>query len=187
MLRTIPFIIVTFVAFQPIAGADKNSTDTPPAADAPPEKPKKPCIRSERLEKVAAILADRQNIPPSSELIQLAREEGVDANPVYAKFGVTGEVASFKAWVEDLNETSDGPLVCGRATSGERVVLVAAVQAGVIQMLGKNSLHAEVVPEFRDPYLMVRDASGGSRRIAIDGEGYGSDITLPSEWTRPLF
>ena len=187
MLRNILFLTATLFVFSASAGADKNSGDTPPAADAPPDKPKKLCTRSEKLEKVAKILADQQNIPPSSELIQVAREEGVDANPVYAKFGVSGEVASFKAWVEDLVETTDGPLVCGRAKSGERVVLVAAVQAGVIQMTGKNSLHAEVVEEFRDPYLMVRDSAGGSRRIAVDGEGYGSDITLPNEWPRPLF
>ena len=187
MLRNIFLLIAALLLFQASAGADKNSGNAPPAAEAPAEKPKKLCMRSEKLEKVAKILADQQTIPPSSELIQVAREEGVDANPVYAKFGVTGEVASFKAWVEDLNETSDGPLICGRAKSGERVVLVAAVQAGMIKMTGKNSLHAEVIPEFTDPYLMVRDSSGGQRRIAIDGEGYGSDIFLPNEWPRPLF
>ena len=187
MLRNILFPIATLLVFQASAGADTNSGDTPPGPAAEPEKPKKLCVRSKKLEKVAKILADQQSIPPSSELVKIAREQGVDANPVYAKFGVTGEVASFKAWVEDLIETTDGPLICGRAQSGERVVLVAAVQAGMIKMIGKNSLHAEVVPDFRDPYLMVRDSAGGSRRIAVDGEAYGSDISLPNDWPRPLF
>ena len=188
MLRnTLFFLFAALLVFRASAGADSNTDDTPSATDTDPPKPKKLCIGSEKLEQVAKLLADRQSIPPSSELIRVAREEGVDANPVYAKFGVTGEVASFKAWVEDLVVTTDGPLVCGRATSGERVVLVAAVQAGMIKMLRKNMLHAEVVPEFRDPYLMIRDAGGGSRRIAVDGEGFGSDIMLPNEWARPLF
>jgi len=188
MLRnTILLSIATLAFFHASVGADTGSGDATPTADVEPEKPKKLCTRSELLEKVAKILADQQHIPPSSELIQVARKEGVDANPVYAKFGVAGEVASFKAWVEDLVETTDGPLICGRAKSGERVVLVAGVQAGMIKMLGKSSLHAEVIPDFRDPYLMVRDAAGGSRRIAIDGEGYGSDIVLPNDWPRPLF
>ena len=117
MLRTLLFLIAALLAFQASAGADKNSGEAPQNAEAPPEKPKKLCTGSKKLEKVAKILADQQTIPPSAELIQVAREEGVDANPVYAKFGVTGEVASFKAWVEDLNETSDGPLICGRAKS----------------------------------------------------------------------
>jgi hypothetical protein len=187
MLRKSFFLFVTLLASQATADAEKNAEPSPAGAQASPPKPKTLCIGSEELERVAQRLADRQRIPPSSELIQTAREEGIDANPVYAKFGVTGEVASFKAWVEDLLQTADGPLICGRARSGERVVLVAAVKSGTITMAGKNRLHAQVVEDFRDPYLMVRDAAGGSRRIAVDGEGYGSTITLPSEWPRPLF
>ena len=186
MPRKIILLFAALLAFHATASADQNesaSTD----AQAPPAKPKTLCTGSEQLEKVAQILADQQHIPPSSELIQTAREEGVDANPIYAKFGVTGEVASFKAWVEDLLETADAPLICGRARSGERVVLVAAVRAGTVTMVGKNQLHASVIEDFRDPYLMVRDASGAMRRIAVDGEAYGSTISLPVEWGRPLF
>jgi hypothetical protein len=177
----------SLLALAASANADQNDSAPPAQAQSAAAPPKPLCARSEKLERVAQILADRQHIPPSSELIQTARQEGVDANPVYAKFGVIGEVASFKAWVEDLLETADAPLICGRARSGQRVVLVAAVRAGAISLVGKNRLHAEVIQEFRDPYLMVRDASGGSRRIAVDGEAYGSTITLPGEWSRPLF
>jgi hypothetical protein len=145
------------------------------------------CTRSEKLELVAGQLADLQHIPPSSELIRAAREAGVDANPVYAKFGVTGEFDSFKTWLEDLNETADAPMICGRARSGERIVLVAAVRAGALELVGKNRLHAEVVEDFRDPYLVVRDSKGSSRRIAVDGGDYGATISLPPEWDRPLF
>jgi hypothetical protein len=186
MLRKTTLLCAALLATHATAGADQND---PAPADGPaaPAKPEPLCVRSEKLEQVAQLLADKQHIPPSSELIQTAREEGVDANPVYAKFGVAGEVASFKAWVVDLLETADGPLICGRARSGERVVLVAAVSAGSITMAGKNRLHAQVIEDFRDPYLMVRDASGASRRIAVDAEAYGSTITLPNEWDRPLF
>ena len=62
--------------------------------------------RSEELEVVAAQLAKLQHIPPSPELIRIAREEGVDANPIYAKFGVAGEFDSFKTWLEDLDKTA---------------------------------------------------------------------------------
>lgn len=185
MLRKSILLCATVLAFHATAGANKN--DAPPAEAPAPQKPKTLCTGSEQLEEVAQILADKQHIPPSSELIKTAREVGVDANPVYAKFGVAGEVAAFKAWVEGLVETTDGPLICGRAQSGERVVLVAAVRAGSITQVGKEQLHAEIIEDFRDPYLMVRDGSGASRRIAVDGEAFGSTITIPLEWERPLF
>jgi uncharacterized protein YkwD len=136
---------------------------------------------------VAQELADLQDIPPSSELIRTAREAGVDANPIYAKFGVTGEFQSFKAWVEDLQGTADAPLICGRARSGERIVLVVAVRAGALTLQGAGRLHAETISEFRDPFLVVRDGQGSSRRIPVDGQGAGSTVTLPPEWPRPLF
>jgi len=186
MLRKSILLFVSLLALHATAGADQND-QAPPEAQAAPAPPKPLCTRSEKLEEVAQILADLQHIPPSSELVQTAREQGVDANPVYAKFGVGGEVASFKAWVEDLIETADAPLICGRASSGERVVLVAAVRAGALTPEGTNRLHAEVIEDFRDPYLMVRDPDGASRRVAVDGEAYGSTITLPVEWGRPLF
>ena len=175
------------LAVHATAGAD---TDNPPAAGEPAAKPAKPerlCIKSTQLEGVASQLAHLQHIPPSPELIRTAREAGVDANPVYAKFGVTGEFDSFKTWLEDLNETADAPLICGRARSGQRIVLVAAVRAGALKLVGKNRLHAEVVEDFRDPYLVVRDSKGSSRRIAVDGGAYGATISLPLEWDRPLF
>jgi hypothetical protein len=186
MLRKTILLCASVLALHATAVADQND-QAPPEGQVAPPPPKPLCTRSEKLEQVAQVLADLQHIPPSSELVQTAREEGIDANPVYAKFGVAGEVATFKSWVEDLIETADAPLICGRARSGERVVLVAAVRAGAITSVAKNRIHAEVIEDFRDPYLMVRDASGASRRIAVDGEGYGSTITLPVEWGRPLF
>lgn len=185
MLRKTILLCVTVLAIHATAGADKNK-DAPAEPPAAP-KPEPLCIKDKTLVGVAQELADLQHIPPSPELIRTAREAGVDANPVYAKFGVTGEFDSFKAWLEDLKETSDAPLICGRARSGERIVLVAAVRAGLLSLAGRDRLHAEVVEEFRDPYLIVRDSSGGSRRIAVDGGDYGSTISVPIEWGRPLF
>lgn len=187
MLRKTILLCATLLAVHATAGADKNE-DAPAeeAADAQP-KPQRLCIKDKKLEAVASRLADLQHIPPSPELIHTAREAGVDANPVYAKFGVTGEFDSFKAWLEELDKTSDAPLICGRARSGERIVLVAAVRAGSLSIAGRNRLHAEVIEDFRDPYLVVRDSGGSSRRIAVDGGNYGSTITVPIEWGRPLF
>jgi len=187
MLRQSILICATLLAIHATAGADNN--DASPEGDpaAKPAKPERLCIRSTKLELVASQLADLQHIPPSPELIRTAREAGVDANPIYAKFGVTGEFDSFKTWLENLIETADAPLVCGRARSGQRIVLVAAVRAGTLELVGKHSLHAEVLQDFRDPYLVVRDATGSSRRIAVDGENYGATIALPLEWDRPLF
>jgi hypothetical protein len=185
MLRKTILLCVTLLAIHATAGADKNQD--PPAEPAVEPKPEPLCIKDKRLIGVAQELADLQHIPPSPELIRTAREAGVDANPVYAKFGVTGEFDSFKAWLEDLKEKSDAPLICGRARSGERIVLVAAVRAGLLAITGRDRLHAEVIEEFRDPYLIVRDSSGSSRRIAVDGGDFGSTITVPVEWGRPLF
>ena len=187
MLRKSILICATLLAIHVTAGADNN--DAPAEGDpaAKPAKPERLCIRSEELELVAGQLADLQHIPPSPELIRKAREAGVDANPVYAKFGVTGEFDSFKVWLENLTETADAPLICGRARSGERIVLVAAVRAGALKLVGKNRLHAEVIEDFREPYLVVRDAKGSSRRISVDGGEYGATISLPLEWDRPLF
>lgn len=176
-------------AFHATAGAEENKTaePLPPGVAAVAPKPKAICLKDKKLTVVAEHLAELQHIPPSPELIRVARAEGVVANPVYAKFGVAGEVESFKSWLRDLNETADAPLICGRARVGERVVLVAAVRAGSLSVNGRRTLHAEVIEDFRDPYLVVRDSKGVSRRIAIEGEGFGANVTLPLEWARPLF
>ncbi|MGB3049751.1 MAG: CAP domain-containing protein [Polyangiales bacterium] len=187
MLRKITLLCATLLAIHATAGADKNNDAPAEAEPAAEAKPERLCIKDEKLEGVAHQLAKLQHIPPSPELIKAAREAGVDANPVYAKFGVTGEFDSFKVWLEDLNETSDAPLICGRARSGERIVLVAAVRAGVLSEVGRNYLHAVVIEDFRDPYLVVRDATGSSRRVAVDGGEFGSTISVPIEWGRPLF
>ncbi len=168
------------LAIHATAGADE---DKPPAEGEPsaePAKPAKLCMRNQKLEQLAGQLAELQHIPPSPELIRKAREAGVDANPLYAKFGVTGEFDSFKTWLENLDEAADAPLICGRARYAERIVLVAAVRAGSLELVGKNGIHAEVIEDFRDPYLVVRDAGGASRRISIDGGGIRSDHVAPT-------
>jgi hypothetical protein len=189
MLRNSILVSATLLALHAKAGADQSNDDaagaTAPAAQQ--TEPAPLCIKSKELEQVASQLADLQHIPPSSELVRRAREADVDANPVYAKFGVAGEFESFKAWVEELKEVADAPLICGRARSGERVVLVAAVRAGTLTVTGKHNLHAEVIEDFRDPYLVVRDSQGSWRRISIDGAGFGATVALPIEWGRPLF
>ena len=175
------------LAIHASAGADKDPAPAEGEPAAAPAKPERLCIRSEKLEEVAAQLADLQHIPPSPELIRKAREAGVDANPVYAKFGVTGEFDSFKTWLENLKEKADAPLICGRARVGERIVLVAAVRGGALEVIGQDRLHAEVAEDFREPYLVVRDAKGETRRMSVDGGEYGATISLPLEWERPLF
>ncbi len=187
MLRKSIILCAMLLAIHATAGADE---DKPPAEGEPsaePAKPAKLCMRNQKLEQLAGQLAELQHIPPSPELIRKAREAGVDANPLYAKFGVTGEFDSFKTWLENLDETADAPLICGRARFGERIVLVAAIRAGSLELVGKNGIHAEVIEDFRDPYLVVRDAGGSSRRISIDGGEYGATMSLPLEWDRPLF
>ncbi len=184
----IPICAVLF-AIHGNAGAEnqnKNAPSLPDGAAATP-KPKAVCLKDKRLAIVAQQLAERQSIPPSPELIRAAREAGIDANPVYAKFGVVEEIERFKSWLRDLDETADAPLICGRARVGERVVLVAAVRAGSLSVKGKHTLHAEVIEEFRNPYLVVRDSKGQSRRISVEGEGFGATVTLPLDWSRPLF
>ncbi len=177
------------LALHATAGAEneKNDMPVPPGVEAVAPKPKAVCLRDKKLVAVAEQLAERQHIPPSPELVRAAREAGVDANPVYAKFGVVGEVESFKSWLRDIDEIADAPLICGRARVGERVVLIVAVRAGSLAMSGKHNLHAEVIPDFRDPYLVVRDSRGKSRRISVEGEGFGATVSLPLEWRRPLF
>jgi hypothetical protein len=187
MLRKSIFLCAMLLAIHATAGADKDNAPAEGEPAAEPAKPERLCVKSVELEGVAGELADLQHIPPSPELIRKAREAGVDANPVYAKFGVTGEFDSFKTWLENLKETADAPLICGRARSGERIVLVAAVRAGALQLVGRNRLHAAVIEDFRDPYLVVRDGKGSSRRIAVDGGESGATISLPLEWERPLF
>ncbi|MCZ6806837.1 MAG: CAP domain-containing protein [Deltaproteobacteria bacterium] len=189
MKRYSIFICAVLFALHATAGAEKDDNDAPipPGIAAVAPKPKAVCLKDKKLTVVAKQLAELQHIPPSPELIRTAREAGVDANPVYAKFGVAGEIKSFKSWLRDLDETADAPLICGRARVGERVVLVAAVRAGSLSVNEKQDLHAEVIEDFRDPYLVVRDSKGTSRRIAVEGEGFGATVTLPLEWGRPLF
>jgi hypothetical protein len=189
MLRNSIFVCATLLAVQATAGADQGKDDASGTAApvAGQTEPERLCIKSAELERVAGQLAELQHIPPSSELVRTAREAGIDANPIYAKFGVAGEFESFRDWVDDLKQNADAPLICGHARSGERIVLVAAVRAGALTVAGKHNLHAEVIEDFRDPYLVVRDSRGSWRRIAIDGGGSGATVALPLEWGRPLF
>ncbi len=179
-------------ASQEVGDADdvpviEQSGDAPPLVMALAPKSTVACLKDKKLDEVALQLAELPQIPPSPELIRTARQEGVDANPIYAKFGVAGEVESFKAWLRDLEETADGPIVCGRARAGDRIVVVAAVRAGSLTTHGKSTLHAEIIEDFTNPYLVIRDARGASRRIAVEGEGFGSTVSLPAEWPRPLY
>ncbi len=183
MLRKLIVPFAVLLSLRATAAAEPSSEEA--TAEAPSASPAPLCIRSTKLEGVAQQLADLQHIPPSSELIRSARDAGVDANPVYAKFGVVGEFESFKAWVEDLKRSADAPLICGRARAQERIVLVAAVRAGSLTVQGGRTVHAEVIEEFRDPFLVVRDAKGGSHRMAV--EAAGATVSLPLEWGRPLF
>jgi hypothetical protein len=107
MLRKSILLCAMLLAIHATAGADQDNPPAEGEAAAKPAKPERLCVKSEKLELVAGQLADLQHIPPSPELILKAREAGVDANPVYAKFGVTGEFDSFKKWLEDLKETAD--------------------------------------------------------------------------------
>ena len=187
MIRHSIFLGAGLLVLQATAVAEPVNLSPTPEGEVAAAEPKAVCRKDKELARVAEELAALQYIPPSPELIRTAREAGVDANPVYAKFGVSGEIEGFKSWLMDLEETADAPLICGRARSGDRVVFVAAVRAGSLTTHGKESLHAEIVDTFREPYLVVRDARGSSRRIPVDGEGSGSTVTLPPEWSRPLF
>ncbi|MBW1832695.1 MAG: hypothetical protein JRJ10_13540 [Deltaproteobacteria bacterium] len=161
------------LAIHATAGADE---DKPPAEGEPsaePAKPAKLCMRNQKLEQLAGQLAELQHIPPSPELIRKAREAGVDANPLYAKFGVTGEFDSFKTWLENLDETADAPLICGRARYAERIVLVAAVRAGSLELVGKNGIHAAA---FR--------STGGNTERPCRSHSSGSDRSSSSWWRR---
>jgi len=184
ILTSCAVALFTVTAF---ADRSPQAPTAPPGVTSVAPKPKAACLKDPKLAEVAVELAALQHIPPSPELLRTAREAGVDANPVYAKFGVAEDLEGFKQWLRDLDETADAPLICGRARSGDRVVLVAAVRAGELSVSGERTLHAEVIEDFRDPYLVVRDARGTTRRIAVEGEGFGSTVTLPNEWGRPLF
>jgi hypothetical protein len=83
MLRKTILLCASVLALHATAVADQND-QAPPEGQVAPPPPKPLCTRSEKLEQVAQVLADLQHIPPSSELVQTAREEGIDANPVYA-------------------------------------------------------------------------------------------------------
>lgn len=165
----------------PSAQDSEQPTEASAAATAGPL-----CVVDKTLRAVATDLAKGQDIPPPPQLVRAVREAGGDANPVYAKFGVTGQPEAFRAWLVDLKAKADGPLVCGRGRIGDRVVLIAAVQAGRLTMVGGESVRAEVVDTFRNPSLVVRSNDRPARRIPIDAEGR-APIALPKDWGRPLF
>ena len=165
----------------PAARDSEEPTEASAAAPAP-----RLCEVDKTLRAVATDLAKGQDIPPPPQLVRAVREAGADANPVYAKFGVTGEPETFRAWLIDIKAKADGPLVCGRGRSGDRVVLIAAVQAGRLTMVSRESVRAEVISTFRDPFLVVRSNDQPARRIPIGAEGR-APIAIPNDWGRPLF
>ncbi len=190
MLRIWICLCVALCAATASANATSTEDSSKEPADAeetPAEGPAPLCLNDKRLKEVATRLAEDQDIPASPELVRAVRKAGVSANPVYAKFGITGETETFRSWLIDLKEKSDGPMVCGRGRSGERVVLIAAVQAGSLEMVNPQTVRAELIDTFRSPYLVVRHDRSEARRVAVDDQGPGSEVSLPAEWGRPLF
>ena len=194
MRHTILILCIALAAT--VAFADSAPEDTESSGELDPEaaaaaaaqqKKNAPlCAVDKDLRQVAMAMATKRDVPPSAKLVEAVREAGIDANPVYAKFGATGETDEFRAWLTELRDRADAPLICGRGRSGEQVVVITAVRGGELRPVGKNGMHASVIEDFRDPYLVVRDTKGETRRVPVDGEGSGSTIQFPPDWGRPL-
>ncbi len=144
-----------------------------------------PCETDPRLEHAAKQLLKTDAQPDSIQLMTVVRTAGSEAIPVYAKYGPVMDHASFKAWLRGIRKEAEGPLVCGRASDGRRAMWVAGVRAARIKVLGNNEVRFSLAKGFRDPRLVVRDATGEIVDLPLGGRGAQS-AQIPPSMQEPL-
>ncbi len=134
------------------------------------------------LAEAASVLMLEGGDPTGTELVAAARRAGSDAPTVHALAIHDGSDARIASWLTRLEERLRAPIVCGQARGQERILVLAAPQAGRIETGEEGQLSFVLAAGFSEPTVFFEDARGTIERFELDG----SRAPIPSHLEPPL-
>ena len=142
------------------------------------------CPLDDALSEAAAALLMERGEPDGEALLRAAREAGSDVTSVAALRVSDPDDRAIDRFLARKSRTSDAPLVCGEAQTEGALLLLAAFRAGALEPVPEapGRFVVRLAPGFREPHVVVRDASGALRRLPVDEEGV---VEVPAEVERP--
>jgi uncharacterized protein YkwD len=156
------------------------------------------CAPDDHLSLAAAelLLASRTK-PDAQQLMAAVRAADSDAVGVHALFAPAATPDAPQAWLSQLREHADGPLVCGSAAGEAGRLWIASVRAGALQPLDlhKRVVRGELSAGFDRAELVVAAADGHLARVGVSaaalraGVGLDDDLDLtdrPLPWSIQL-
>lgn len=146
-----------------------------------------PCASEDALARAAAELLLAAQPPASEVLDRAVREAGSDVVGVRALFLDAANPERERAWVLQMAERGDAPVVCGRSVGTPGVLLVAALRAGALDPLDGHSTRVRGVLArgFTDAELVVSDARARLQRVPVDRHALAEGIQIADELPRP--
>jgi uncharacterized protein YkwD len=140
------------------------------------------------LAQAAGELLLRGGGPPSSDALTAAvRAAGSDVVGVHAFYWREEPASAATAWLAQLKQSADAPLVCGLAHGEGGHLLLAAARAGSLEPLSARSAYVrgELATSFHDAELVVADGHGELQRLPVGRAQLARGIAIDPELTRP--
>ncbi|MFI5306024.1 MAG: CAP domain-containing protein [Polyangiales bacterium] len=144
------------------------------------------CDEDIPLSRAAAELLLQARAPSPEALTAAVREAGSDLVGVRAYLWHEGERGA-RDWLAKLAQGADAMLVCGNAQNERTRIVLAALRGGTLAPLTRTStlVRGSLSPGFRDPELVIADASGELQRVRLDAARLSKGVTLADELPRP--
>ena len=154
-------------------------------ADAGREAPD--CEEDPTLSRAAAELLLRPEPPVATTVRRALLEAGSDAVGVRA-YMTHGAETKARHWLAQFKRGADAPAMCGFARSERGQLLLAVARAGSLDPFGDRQpvVRGRVVEGFRDPEIVVEDASGNLQRYAVDRAQLARGIPISDQLARPV-
>lgn len=138
--------------------------------------------RDDALAEAASSLMLGGGDPTGTELVSAARQAGSDAPTVHALAIHDGNDGRIAPWLRQLEERLRAPIVCGEARGQERILVLAAPQAGRIDASDDGRLRFALAAGFSEPTVFFEDVRGTIERMEPDGHV----AEVPSHLEPPL-
>ncbi|MFW5926135.1 MAG: CAP domain-containing protein [Myxococcota bacterium] len=143
------------------------------------------CSREDALAEAAASLMLDGGAPGDAAVLRAVRESGSDLPAAHALWVPPEGHGAVRRWMDELRERSDAPLACGRATSGNEAVVLAAPRGGRLEV-ATGGVRVELAEGFGEAYLALQDAGGDHRRLALEEDAGSTVVPLPPGLEPPV-
>lgn len=151
-----------------------------------------PCGPDPTLSEVAASLLLSGGSPSPGALEEALRAHGSDLRAAHAYRvrldaggGSRAADARVARWLDDLRARADAPLVCGEATGPAQRLVVAAVRAGTLEVVGEARARIDLTAGFGDPRLIIEGADGQLVEVRPGGASLPATLELPEDVELP--